>query len=455
MARRLISNPSRIAGFAVLAATVTAISALPAGAQGYNPLNPYGTNGPLGGNRAGGPLGGNTLSPYQPPQTSAPAARSGAAPPVAAQNFGPAFTPLIRQSVPPPPTTWWNYNPLSPVVVTPGRRGTPGTVTQLSPASPATAHAFQQNSNPLNPYVPSISSQSNPGFTPSDGHRHHRRDRDGDFFYGGGGGITIVTDGPPLLGGYYYGNYCASPWNNSCYPTVFSYYSGFPQYTYNPSVIVLSQPYYPAYTTPYTPFYAPPYQVTYNQINYYVDSDRTADQIQQGGDPAQKAITEAFPADSYEAAFADIEKAWNDGNIALLRKHLRDSDTKIAVSLKSKYRYSIASDDFEQITKDALDRLNTVSFKFKGLRKAKNGDVTAYAVHTYRGAGDDSGTGANDGAVVPFDTDKPNMETQDDTGEAKTVYVSYTLRKHNDMWYIIAVDSSTTPLIVNQDEAAS
>lgn len=448
MARKSIGDSSHIAGFALLTAASTAIFAIPASAQGYNPLNPYGTNGPLGGNRGGG-----ILSPYQPTQNTVSGSHSGAIFSSPAQSYVPPMSYGYRPSFQGwggggnYNSGWWNYNPLSPVVVSPGHAGTPSTVTQLSPASQATAHEFQRNSNPLNAYIPPASTAT------TQVHRGRRHEFHGDFVYNGGG-VSVVTDGPVLLGGYYYGNYCASQWNNSCYPAVFSDYSGFPQYIYSPGLVVLSEPYAPAYTTPYTPFYAPPYQVTYNEINYYVDTDRTADTIQQGGAPAQKALDEAFPADSYEAAFADIEKAWNDGNLSLLRKHLRDSDTKIAVSLKTQYRYSIASDDFEQITKDAFDRLNTVSFKFKGLRKAKNGDVTAYAVHVYRGSGDDSAS--NDGAVVPFDTDKPNAENQDDgAGGEHTVYVSYTLRKHDDLWYIIAVDSSTTPLISNLGGAAS
>lgn len=286
------------------------------------------------------------------------------------------------------------------------------------------------------------------------GERRIDRDRfDRDYVYGGGG-MTVITDGPVLLGGYYYGNYCSSPYGYNCYPSAFSYYSGFPGYIYNPSVIVLSQPYTPAYATPYMPFYAPTYEVSYNENNYYVGDGDTADSIREGGDTAKRALKEAFPSNSYQAAFADIERAWNDGNIELLRKHLRDADTKVAVSLKSKYRYSIASSDLEQISKDAFDRLTTVSFKFSRLRKAKNGDVTAFAKHVYRGQ-DDQGPVSADG-TVPFDTDSPPASQSDSSSETdKTIYVSYTLRKRDDMWYIIAVDSSKTPLTSDQTGSES
>lgn len=292
--------------------------------------------------------------------------------------------------------------------------------------------------------------------TTPQGRRHrHRHDFD-DFVYSGVGGTTIVTTGPSFLGGYYYGNYCSSPYGSYSYPSVFSNYYGFPGYIYNPSLVVLSDPYYPTYNTPYTPFNAPTYQVTYNQTNYYASSDRVADDIQDGGDVAQKAIKKAFAEDSYQAAFADIERAWDNGDPSLLSKHLRDSDTKIAVSLKGKYRYSIASGDFEQISKDAFDRLQTVSFKFTELRKAKNGDVTAYGTHTYKASGADSASNSQgDDSVVPFDTDNPEQSSGSDGAAAdKKVYVSYTLRKHDDVWYIIGVDSSPKPLVSAQDDDA-
>jgi len=291
--------------------------------------------------------------------------------------------------------------------------------------------------------------------TTPEGRRHrHRHDFD-DFVYSGNGGTTVITTGPAFLGGYYYSSYCSSPFGVYSYPSVFSNYYGFPGYIYNPSLVVLSDPYYPTYNTPYTPFNAPTYQVTYNQTNYYASNDHVADDIQDGGPVAQKAIKQAYAEDSYQAAFADIERAWDNGDPSLLSKHLRDSDTKIAVSLKGKYRYSIASGDFEQISKDAFDRLQTVSFKFTELRKAKNGDITAYGTHTYKASGDENASDSHgDDSVVPFDTDSPDQSSKADTTADKKVYVSYTLRKHDDVWYIIGVDSSPKPLVSAQEDDA-
>lgn len=262
-----------------------------------------------------------------------------------------------------------------------------------------------------------------------------------------GNNVTVVTNGPVLLGGYYYGNYCDNYYGNYTYPSVYNVYSGFPQYIYNPAVIVLSQPYYPTYVTPYIPFLQPSYSVTYNQTNYYVGSERRAEDIRAGGERARRAVKTAYSEGSYQAAFADIARAWSEGNVALIRKHLRSDDTKISVAFKKKYAYSIASGDFAQITRDAFDRLDTTSFQFTRLRKTKAGSYTAFGKHVYRlrDAADGEQIGSDD--TVPFDGEKPYDKSSDPAaGEEKTVYVSYTLSKREDQWCIVATDSSPTDL---------
>jgi hypothetical protein len=178
----------------------------------------------------------------------------------------------------------------------------------------------------------------------------------------------------------------------------------------------------------------------------------------------------------------------------LIRKHLRDADTKISVLIKKQYSYSIASDDFADITRDAINRLDTISFKFTRLRKADDGDVTAYGVHVYRATkGDETAdAGATSDKTEPFDADAPVDAGSDtaaaaasaatdgdtavdsgtppdasvasdtahsDTGasagskDIKTIYVSYTLRKRDDQWYIVLVDSSPNKLAPEQGSA--
>ena len=270
------------------------------------------------------------------------------------------------------------------------------------------------------------------------------------------GQSPVTGGGPARLGGYYYGNYCAVSIPHQTYRSVYSGYEGFPQYLSSPNVIVIDNAYAPVYATPYLPFYTPVYQTVYNQNNYYVATEGRVDDLQAGGERAKAALNHAYPADSFQAAFADIAHAWTDGDIDLVRRHLRDPDTRISVFLEGKYSYSIASSDFSQITRDALDRLHTVSFDFTRLRKAKNGDVTAYGAHVYRvaetGARDDNGT-------VPFDqagTDSSsitssNASPYDQSGDPalgaeKTVYISYTLRRYGSEWDVIATDSAAYDL---------
>jgi hypothetical protein len=311
-----------------------------------------------------------------------------------------------------------------------------------------------------------------------------RKDVDEGSYIYTEGNTVVIPGAPALLGGYYYANYCDTTSGQYVYPSVYSTYDGGPQFIYNPGVIVVSQPQYPVYNTPYAAFDAPPYQVNYNETNYYVTEEDQAAQIQEGGAPAKKAIKQAYSDGTYQAAFADIERAWTDGDAGLIRKHLRDPDTKISVLMKRKYSYSIASDDFADITRDAIERLDTISFKFTRLRKADDGDVTAYGVHVYRAAKSDdtSDDESTTDKTVPFDADAPAdtstaatdasshpatagdgsavaLETSDSDTNAstgskavKTIYVSYTLRKGDDQWYIVLVDSSPNKLAPDQDD---
>jgi hypothetical protein len=266
------------------------------------------------------------------------------------------------------------------------------------------------------------------------------------------GQAPITGGGPALLGGYYYGNYCSNYAANS-YPSLYSGYAGFPQYIYSNNVTVVGSPDPPDYATPYLPFYTPVYQTTYNQTSYYVATPERVNELQAGGEQAKAALEHAYPANSFQAAFADIAHAWTDGNIDLVRSHLRNPDTRISVFLDGKYSYSIASSDFSQITRDALDRLHTVSFNFTRLRKAKNGDVIAFGSHVYR-ASDTSDTGSDTG-TVPFD--QSGIDSSADgtvQGAEKTVYVSYTLRRFGSEWDIIATDSANHDLAASSSKAA-
>ena len=323
-------------------------------------------------------------------------------------------------------------------------------------------------SRPFQPGPPATATTITPVNTQPQQQGHRHRDQGSPYY----STVTIVDGGTPtLIGGYYYPNYCDNPNGPNIYPSIYSIYGGFPGYIYSPDpgVTVVSDPYYPAYAGGYSSFSTPTYQVTYNQNNYYAASPQTAEAIEDGGTRAEGAVKSAYAEDTYQAAFADIEQAWMSGNVGLIRKHLRDADTKISVLINRKYSYSISSDDFSQITRDAMQKLDTVSFKFTRLRKAKNGDVTAYGIHTYNpsATADDK-----DDDTVAFDTkadtstdnshesytneNQPTNSAEAADGTHKTMFVSYTLRKAEDGWIIVLVDSSAKKLVPSQtDDAAS
>ena len=266
------------------------------------------------------------------------------------------------------------------------------------------------------------------------------------------GQAPITGGGPALLGGYYYGNYCNDGGWRHTYRSVYSGYGGFPQYIYSPNIVIVTNDYQPEYATPFLPFATPVYQTTYNQNNYYVATPGRVDDLQAGGSRAKAALEHAYPANSFQAAFADIAHAWTDGSIEGVRKHLRDPETRVSVFLDGKYSYSIASSDFSQITRDALDRLHTVSFTFTRIRKAKNGDVTAFGSHVYR-ASDTNGADSN--GTVPFDQAGTDSAETDGTGApAKTLYVSYTLRRYGTEWDIIATDTANHDLAAARRKAS-
>ena len=112
-------------------------------------------------------------------------------------------------------------------------------------------------------------------------------------------------------------------------------------------------------------------------------------------------------------ALSDIRDAWVNGRVNLIEDHVDNLQT-IAVLLDGNYDYSLDAGDYAQMTNDAIDQIQTVSFTWQEVRQRTNGDYTAYAKHTYR----------------------------DDSGSTKTVYVSYTLHKLGGEYVIVEVGSS-------------
>ena len=112
-------------------------------------------------------------------------------------------------------------------------------------------------------------------------------------------------------------------------------------------------------------------------------------------------------------ALSDIRDAWLNGRADLIGDHVDNRQT-IAVLLDGNYDYSLDAGDYAQMTNDAIDQVQTVSFTWQDVRERTNGDYTAFAKHTYR----------------------------DDSGRTQTVYVSYTLHQIGREYVIVEVGSS-------------
>ena len=117
-----------------------------------------------------------------------------------------------------------------------------------------------------------------------------------------------------------------------------------------------------------------------------------------------------------DSVLADIRCAWISGRYDLIERHVWRG-YRIAVFLDGRYDYSIASDDYLSMTRDALGNLDTVSFVWDSVKERADGQVTAFGAHVYRV-----------------------------NGETHTVYISYTLRKSGTCYYITEVGSSDSPL---------
>ena len=121
-----------------------------------------------------------------------------------------------------------------------------------------------------------------------------------------------------------------------------------------------------------------------------------------------------------DEALADIRSGWIAGRFDLIRSHVLVG-RKIAVFLDGKYDYTMSSDDYLSMTHDAIGDMETVSFIWDKVREREDGQVTAFGSHTYR---------SND--------------------EDRTVYISYTLSKIADEYYITEVGSSAEPLDIEE-----
>lgn len=117
-----------------------------------------------------------------------------------------------------------------------------------------------------------------------------------------------------------------------------------------------------------------------------------------------------------DATIGDIQRAWRYNSPDLIRRHLR-FDMFIAIYLQGKYAYSIPAEDYFMMTLDAMRNIRTVRFAFDEIRRRTNDAYVLYGQHVY----------------------------EDEDHQLRTTYISYTVERIDNEWYITEVGSSPQP----------
>lgn len=186
-----------------------------------------------------------------------------------------------------------------------------------------------------------------------------------------------------------------------CYPSVYCYYYGiFPPYLCSYRVIYVHHPH-----VHYVYFDLPITIVDYDYPAYrgYYLMERDYSSVSE--------------------PLRDIRRAWELGDIDLLMDHVRRGST-IEVYLQGEYAYSLDRQDYYEMTSDAMSAIRTATFKFYRVRQRDDHSAVAYGKHVY------------------YDDERGYSGS----GRQKTVYVSYTLKRYGDDWYITEVGSSPNQL---------
>lgn len=121
--------------------------------------------------------------------------------------------------------------------------------------------------------------------------------------------------------------------------------------------------------------------------------------------------------DSKELLIGDLRRAWIYRDITLIERYVRPN-SYIAVYLDGRYAYSISSQDYIDLTRDALRAIKTDRIAFDRVFKRGEDQLVLYGIHEYL----------------------------DEAGQSKRIYIMYTLERDGSRWYLIEVGSSTNPL---------
>jgi hypothetical protein len=226
--------------------------------------------------------------------------------------------------------------------------------------------------------------------------RFHGGSFRGGFFGGGfidggfyGGGVYASGYGFPYYGDGYYGPVPTA----SLYPSVYSLYGGgFPPYVPSERVIIIQRE------------IVVPREEKPGDSDYYLT-------------PRESRASESL-ADAVE----DVRKAWLNGDFERLKARIRDNG-KVRIYLRGKYKYSISTGDFAQMTRDAMSRIDTSSFELNAPQRLEDGRAFVSGKHVYR----------------------------DPDGEKREVFVSYVLERDSGRWKIVEAGSGSAAIAKHED----
>ena len=116
---------------------------------------------------------------------------------------------------------------------------------------------------------------------------------------------------------------------------------------------------------------------------------------------------------SLQNTMDDIRDAWMDGEGGLLLRHV-SGGLPVRIYRNGKYNYSLEPEDFRDMTKDALTRVETVGFEWTRIDRQASDEYYLEAKHTF------------------YDAD----------GERHTIRLSYTLERASGNWWITETGTS-------------
>jgi hypothetical protein len=130
-------------------------------------------------------------------------------------------------------------------------------------------------------------------------------------------------------------------------------------------------------------------------------------------------------SESLSDALDDIRKAWLNGDFERLRARFK-TDGKVRIYPRGQYKYSVDAKEFAAMLKDAMIRIDTISFELDRPRSDSAGRVLVTGKHVF------------------IDADKTKHET----------YVSYGLERADGKWRIVEAGSSSQPITRHEDVSA-